>query len=296
LANNAATYNSLRNSIVAQSSNSSSTKLAHSTQSTNITLNSNDHGSVSSTRHHTQHTTATTANQHTSTTNNTNSHTVLVMATAASDMLDEYNGDVSAVVNAIGGNLLAPHMDVHKITRHHSGNGTFPKVSQLTQIATAGAPVVVESGGDLCAEISRGNHSSAQRLQQPCVDKVHGDLRVGKAFIITKQAALKHLKGRLRVAPVGVIQERADKFRIIHDLSASLAAFTSVNQDTDFDSAPPVQCGTVIRDVINRIWQLRQRYTGLPIVISKIDFTSAFRQVKVDTTVCYLDTCVVTWS
>jgi hypothetical protein len=88
---------------------------------------------------------------------------------------------------------------------------------------------------------------------------------------------------RQSVALGGVLQERIDKFRIIHDLSAHYGDSTSVNEDTDFESAPPVRCGTVINDIITRLWQLRQRYTHLPIVIGKMDVTAAFRQVRAAT-------------
>jgi hypothetical protein len=87
----------------------------------------------------------------------------------------------------------------------------------------------------------------------------------------------------LRVAPVGVIKEREDKYRVIHDLSTEQVGIASVNATTDFDDAPPCGCGKVLAALLLRIWQLRQKWPTKRIMISKMDVTAAFRQLRLNT-------------
>ena len=72
------------------------------------------------------------------------------------------------------------------------------------------------------------------------------------------------------------------KTRVFHDLTFSVSSrATSVNVDTDFDQAPSVELGTVLRDVIWRILNLRRRFgPSARIVLSKIDVSEAFCQVS----------------
>ena len=73
------------------------------------------------------------------------------------------------------------------------------------------------------------------------------------------------------------------KTRIIHDLTFSSSQYArSVNADTDFAQAPPVELGRVLRNTIGRTLYLRRRVgPRARIVLSKIDVTEAFRQVSV---------------
>ena len=73
------------------------------------------------------------------------------------------------------------------------------------------------------------------------------------------------------------------KTRIIHDLTFSVSPRThSVNADTDFEQAPTVVLGRVLRDVIWRILYFLRRFgPRARIVLGKIDVTKAFRQVSV---------------
>ena len=52
-------------------------------------------------------------------------------------------------------------------------------------------------------------------------------------------------------------------FGIIHDLTfASTGGRTSVDGDTDFDSAPPSELGHVFREVLLRVMLLRQTHSS----------------------------------
>ena len=86
----------------------------------------------------------------------------------------------------------------------------------------------------------------------------------------------------LRVSPLAVVLE--PKFRIIHDLTfARAGGRSSVNNDTDFSSAPPCELGHVFREVLLRVMFLRQMHgSGARIVLCRVDVKDAFRQVLVD--------------
>ena len=204
--------------------------------------------------------------------------TINNMASSAADTL-QHAGTIAAAVQTIGGTLLAPHQDAARIAHHFAG---YESMAELLQAATTGTPVPVTPGGDLRAEIERGNYSSCNTHAPHLSMKVIDDLQHGRALVVTKDAALQHLQLQLHVAPVGVLQQRADKFRVIHDYSAHLGEHISVNDRTLFELAPRCEIDKVFDNVVNRVWQCRQQWPVMPIMIQKCDVTSAFRQVAVN--------------
>ena len=86
----------------------------------------------------------------------------------------------------------------------------------------------------------------------------------------------------MRLSPLAVVVSPS-KTRIIHDLTFLSSQYArSVNADTDFAQAPPVELGSVLRNIIGRILYLRRRVgPRARIVLSKINVTEAFRQVSV---------------
>ena len=81
---------------------------------------------------------------------------------------------------------------------------------------------------------------------------------------------------------MGVVVKPA-KIRIIHDLTFLSSTYAgSVKADTAVGSAPDVELGRVLRDVIWRILFWRAKFgPSARIVMSKIDLTDAFRNVPV---------------
>ena len=86
----------------------------------------------------------------------------------------------------------------------------------------------------------------------------------------------------LRVSPLAVVLK--PKFRILHDLTfARAGGHSSVNDVTDFSSAPSCELGHVLRDVLLRVLVLRQIHGATArIVLCHVDEKYAFRQVLVD--------------
>ena len=151
----------------------------------------------------------------------------------------------------------------------------------MVEIITNGARVDEAGEGDLSAAIAYGNHDSTQAHHNLIVAEIFDDVRLGRAFALPRSMA-GEIPG-LHLSPMGVVVSPSKK-RIIHDFLSfrSSPQASSVNADTAPDSAPPVELGRVLRDIIWRVLFLRQKFgTGVDIVISKVDMTDAFRQVRV---------------
>lgn len=101
--------------------------------------------------------------------------------------------------------------------------------------------------------------------------------------MLPREAAF-HIPG-LNISPLGVVSSgtpESPKLRIVHDLSFDVTREdASVNDRTDFASAPPVTFKNVLRNFVWRILYLRGRWPRGRIVLSKMDVAAAFRQVLV---------------
>ena len=156
----------------------------------------------------------------------------------------------------------------------------FPRVEQLADIAEHGAPVHVDGSTDIGAALAYSNHRSVAPHSDIILAKLFDDVRFGRSIIFPRSEA--HTIPNLRLSPLAVVVSPS-KTRIIHDLTFSSSQYArSVNADTDFAQAPPVELGRVLRNIIGRILFLRRRFgPRARIVLSKMDVTEAFRQVRV---------------
>ena len=185
-------------------------------------------------------------------------------------------GCMQAIESALG----VPRVKAARIRFWFGRKKGFPGVEQLAAIAEDGAPVNVEGSTDISAALAYSNHRSVAPHSDSILAKIFDDVRFGRAFIFPRSEA--HTIPGLRLSPLAVVVSPS-KTRIIHDLTFSLSQYAhSVNADTDFEQAPPVVLGRVLRDIIWRILYLRRRFgPHARIVLSKIDVTEAFRQVSV---------------
>ena len=183
------------------------------------------------------------------------------------------------LVAAGGPSFFSPHVDVSAVREFFGECKKFPHIEQLIRVLCPGAPVDVETGGCLEAEVAYGNHSSILAHKPKIMDKIVSDVVLGRALVFDVQF-IREILG-LRVSPVGVVEE--PKFRIIHDLTFAAAGRTSVNADTDFDRAPECLLGHVLFDILSRILFLRQLHgEEAEIMLCRVDVREAFRQVVVD--------------
>ena len=138
----------------------------------------------------------------------------------------------------------------------------------------------VARGGNLTAELAYGNHPSVAPHavafhQKVCADVVHD------RALVFKLSSASDIRG-LRVLPLVAVLK--PKFRIIHDLTfARAGGHSSLNDDTDFSSAPFCELDHVLRDVLLQVLFLRQMHGPTArIVLCRVDVKDAYRQVLVD--------------
>ena len=114
------------------------------------------------------------------------------------------------MVWGLGGKLLAPHIEVERVTRFVGEQHHIDQFSLLEQIARVGVPVDVGPGGNLERELAYGNHSSADKHASEVWEKAVGDVKTGRAIVFP--ARLARMVRGLRINPVGVVEERGTRF------------------------------------------------------------------------------------
>ncbi|CAN0539890.1 unnamed protein product, partial [Ectocarpus sp. 12 AP-2014] len=166
----------------------------------------------------------------------------------------------------------------------------YPRIETLLSAIKSGVPVNVCSplacdqvAARIPLALKYGNHNSVSGHDRLIVDKIFDDVRIGRAFVLPREAAF-HIPG-LNISPLGVVSSgtpESPKLRIVHDLSFDVAREeASVNDRTDFASAPSVALKHVLRNFIWRILYLGGGWPRGRIVLSKMDVAAAFRQVLV---------------
>ena len=142
------------------------------------------------------------------------------------------------------------------------------------------APRCVVRGGNLIADLAYGNHPVVATHAVGVHQTISADVVHGCALVF-KLGSASGIPG-FRVSPLAVVLEPT--FRIIHDLTFARAGdHSSVNDDTDFSSAPSCELGLMLRDVLLRLLFLRKlRGPTARTVLCRVDVKDAYRQVLVD--------------
>lgn len=155
----------------------------------------------------------------------------------------------------------------------------FPDAGRLAEVIEHGVPIAVAQGSNVGEALAYGNHRSIEPYHDTILCKIYSDVRQGRAFVFPRAMA-DRIPG-LRLSPLRAVVSPS-KVRIIHDLSFEFEGRApSVNAETDFESAPPVELGHVLRDFIWRILFPRAKWPRGRIVLSKMNVPEAFRQVRV---------------
>ena len=137
---------------------------------------------------------------------------------------------------------------------------------------------------DVQAAISRGNHKSAERHIEVLRNNFVKEIKTGFQFPFLIEDIPK-IKGSM-VAPVGVasqetvneLGEIVPKYRPTHDQSFEFSPGTSVNKLLLKDDLPPLFYGFCLLRILHYIHALRLSDSTCPILISKVDFKSAYRR------------------
>jgi hypothetical protein len=205
------------------------------------------------------------------------------MAEQGSGLLREGGGTVDEAVLAVGGELLAPHMQEEQIRTYLEERGVGGEIMDLVAgVAGVGVLVHIDDGGHGVGEAREqarryGNHKSAVQRPEFVWDNEIEEVARGRYFVCKEDDLDGVLKGRAWVSPMGVAEGK--KWRLIRDLTFGV---WSTNKMTVRDGIPDSLCGTVFPDLIDLILRLRKKFPGRGIYLSKMDVKSAFRQIKID--------------
>ena len=202
------------------------------------------------------------------------------LASVSSSFLRQCQGSVALLRSTIGPSLFSPHINVAAVRHWFGSVKQFPSISVRLRVLAPGAPVGVSGGGDLTAKIAYGNHPRIAQHDVAIHKQIFEDVVYGRALVFDLRFDSEILG--LRISPLRVVLE--PKFPIIHDLSfARAGGRTSINGDTDFDSAPPSELGHVVHDILLRVMFLRQTHgSSARILLCRVDVKDAFRQASVD--------------
>ncbi|OEU05830.1 hypothetical protein FRACYDRAFT_257959 [Fragilariopsis cylindrus CCMP1102] len=146
-----------------------------------------------------------------------------------------------------------------------------------------------ERMAELEAQVLRGNHKSATSDPEG-TDKMTGkDVKKGfslpfPASIVTKiKQGLVQPAGKVSQHSLTATGSRMLKDRLTHDLSFWLTEdYASVNSRCDFDKYPPIIYGSCLIRTIHYIVALRAAFPDERILISKFDFSDAYRRMAHD--------------
>ena len=137
------------------------------------------------------------------------------------------------------------------------------------------------------ANLLRGNHNSAKDRPKELETKITREVTYGFALPIWLASLAKIPKALLQACGL-VTQstltesgERKEKSRLTHDLSFSITSpYAAVNRRLDRERYPELIFGFCLLRIIHFIIALRLLFPETPILISKYDFSDAYRRMS----------------
>ena len=206
--------------------------------------------------------------------------TLNIAANLFAQLLSDFGFHVPAL-QRVESSLNLPRARAPFVRRWFGDIKGFPQADTLASFVEHGVPVAVKPGSNITSALKYGNHRSVHpaEVADDVRTKIVDDIRLSRALVFPRELA--HRIPGLRLSPLGAVVS-PKKTRIIRDLSFDFhGSTTSVNEDTDFSSAPKVKLQHVLRNFVWRILYLRNRWPLSRILLSKMDVADAFRQVSV---------------
>ena len=139
---------------------------------------------------------------------------------------------------------------------------------------------------ELKAQLLQGNHQGAKQQLKGLQEEIVFDVEHGFAVPIHK-AVVPDIKDEM-VQPCNLADhfflsnsgEKIKKKRLTHDLSFWITKLNaSINKRTDSSLYPELIYGFCLSQIIHYVCALRSAYPNEQILISKFDFSDAYRQV-----------------
>jgi len=143
-----------------------------------------------------------------------------------------------------------------------------------------------ERMAELQANLERGNHNSAKDDDEVLKKMAYKEVKHGFAIPVAVEI-IKKMKGAM-IQAMGIVSQwtinaagdRVVKKRLTHDLSYWITKiYASVNSRCNLDMYPPMIYGWCLIRIIHYIIALRLAFPTMRILISKYDFSDAYRRI-----------------
>ena len=143
-----------------------------------------------------------------------------------------------------------------------------------------------EQMAELDANLARGNHQSATSRPKTLMEKLYQDVKYG--FAVPILASIIKLIPNSMVQPCGIARRFALKWtglrvlkdRLTHDLTwAMTKPNASINNRCDITQYPKMIYGWYLLRCLHYIVALRNAYLSTRILISKYNFSDAYRRI-----------------
>ena len=143
-----------------------------------------------------------------------------------------------------------------------------------------------ERMAELEAQLLCGNYLVAAQQQEKLKEKVNIDVKCDFAVPVGKKVVLKikeamvqpcNLADQFTLTNTG---EKVNKKRLTHDLSFWITEMNAlINKRCDMDKYPGMVYGFCLHQIIHYICALRLRFPTKRILISKYNFSNAYRRI-----------------
>jgi hypothetical protein len=220
-----------------------------------------------------------------------------------SEQASAHNAEVLRAVDFDLGRLILEHgsstlgfgSEFRKVSELRPLIGRHPHFPRLEKLLTEGMQYVFdrelsegERDDEVTAMLARGNHKSAKTEQSRVGELLAKDVTHG--FTIPLPLAVVKMIPGAMVQPLGLVQqwtvgqdgERKAKFRLTQDLSFSTdrkSKPTSINARVDMSAYVDMVYGWCLPRIIHFIVSLRLQNPTLLILISKYDYSNAYRRI-----------------
>ena len=209
-------------------------------------------------------------------------------------LLEEYDFDLTKIVDehqhtTLGyGSEFRSIEDLSSIYRQHELFSFFKVMHQKGMEYIFKRDLTEdERMAELEANIARGNHASAKSQPKELERKVDREVTYGFALPVWLSAipriprSLLQACGLVTQSSLSETGERIEKSRLTHDQSFCITSnYASVNRRLDRDAYPDLIYGFCLLRIIHFIVALRLRFPDTPILISKYDFSDAYRRIS----------------
>ncbi|KAI2494737.1 hypothetical protein MHU86_19774 [Fragilaria crotonensis] len=208
---------------------------------------------------------------------------------------ESFDFDLGRLIQAFDSSTIGFGSEFRKVSELRPLIGRHPHFPRLETLLTEGMQYVFdrelssqERGDEVTAMLARGNHKLAQQEQDRVGELLAKDVTHGFTIPIPI-AAVQSIPGAM-VQPLGLVQQwtvdqdgaRKAKFRLTQDLSFSTGRGsepTSINSRIDMSAYVNMVYGWCLPRIVHFIVALRSQNPALLILISKYDYSDAYRRI-----------------